>query len=109
MPYKDKTNQAKASRKHYLSHKEKVKEASKERRARLVNYVLDIKKKSICIDCGNKDYRVFDFHHIEDKLFNISDGARAGYSIKVINKELKKCIVLCSNCHRIRHWKIKEK
>lgn len=60
-----------------------------------------------CIDCGisypNYPYQVFDFHHINptekdyewDKLRLKSD--------KTIKEELDKCVLLCANCHRIRH------
>lgn len=54
-----------------------------------------------CVICGEKDYRCLDFHHVnrEDKLFTIS--RKTGrYDMKIIWEEIKKCIVLCSNCHR---------
>jgi hypothetical protein len=57
-----------------------------------------------CVDCGyNKCYGALDAHHLDEltKDFNIS-GAHCK-SWKTIVKELEKCILLCSNCHRERH------
>lgn len=46
----------------------------------------------------------FEFHHIdENKEFTI--GTAANKSWKVIKKEIDKCELLCSNCHRIEHSK----
>jgi predicted HNH restriction endonuclease len=45
---------------------------------------------------------VYDFHHLNDKKDSISamfDKA----SIEAIKQEVKKCILLCANCHRITH------
>jgi predicted HNH restriction endonuclease len=45
---------------------------------------------------------VFEFHHVTGrKDFNI--GSVANKSWSVIRKELKKCKLVCSNCHRIAH------
>tara|TARA_R100001594_G_scaffold150532_1_gene212194 strand:- start:2822 stop:3076 length:255 start_codon:yes stop_codon:yes gene_type:complete len=63
----------------------------------------DYKKKIKCKECGLNDYRVIDFHHIRDKEFAISNMVYRGYSWNRIQKEIDKCIPLCSNCHRIEH------
>ena len=52
-----------------------------------------------CIECGESDPIVLDFDHIKDKKFNISYMLQ-GHSWRSIMKEIKKCQVLCSNCHR---------
>ncbi len=55
-----------------------------------------------CIDCGFNGHPVaFQFHHVQKKSFTI--GAVGNKSWHVIKEELKKCILLCSNCHDIRH------
>lgn len=58
-----------------------------------------------CYYCGyNKCAEALEFHHIdpEEKSFNISDR-----NIKLnwidFKKELDKCILVCSNCHREIH------
>lgn len=46
-----------------------------------------------------------DFDHIEGKKkFNIGAAANAGRSRVSIQKEMKKCEVVCANCHRVRTW-----
>jgi len=64
-------------------------------------------KGSKCCDCSNtfpeQPYVIFDFHHLDP------NEKEAGW-VKIrlrswdkIVKELDKCVLLCSNCHRIRH------
>ena len=56
-----------------------------------------------CTDCGNSfpDF-VYDFHHLDGKDVNPSK-ALTWYPERAAD-ELSKCILLCSNCHRIRHF-----
>jgi len=77
---------------------------SKKRIRKNRNKLINHKKKLCCKFCGLKDYRVLDFHHLEDKENTISRMVGVGYSWKSIVKEMDKCITLCSNCHRIEHW-----
>lgn len=60
-----------------------------------------------CEDCGDDSLCVdiYDFHHLDpdEKDFNLSKVLIDGKSWDDIEKELKKCALLCSNCHRIRH------
>ncbi len=65
-------------------------------------------KGSECERCGLNDdcLAVYDFHHNEDKKFGIAkyrpiiDGEVMTDRFK---KELDKCSLLCSNCHRRQH------
>ena len=45
---------------------------------------------------------VFDFHHTQDKVEDISL-MLLNRSKAMLLKELEKCILLCANCHRIHH------
>lgn len=59
---------------------------------------------SKCCICGySKCIEAFDLHHIdsEDKNFNISSFKIRNWDI--IKEEAKKCVLLCSNCHRELH------
>ena len=67
-----------------------------------------IKEKSGCVDCGNLyPWYVLDFDHVHGKkVANI--GQMLNYfSVEDILKEVAKCEVVCSNCHRIRTYKRK--
>lgn len=59
-----------------------------------------------CVDChGVFHPSVYDFHHTDpsQKDFNIGNILR-GNNINLIEKELTKCVLLCANCHRLRHF-----
>ena len=62
----------------------------------------EIKEKSGCADCGITNHIVLDFDHLRDKKHNISQMIHNDFSWKAIKKEIEKCEVVCSNCHRIR-------
>lgn len=56
-----------------------------------------------CIDCGNSDPIVLEFHHVRGiKSFNVGSLITGGRSDKVIFEEIAKCEVVCANCHRHR-------
>ena len=45
------------------------------------------------------------FHHPQNnKSFSVGDGGHKGYSIKRIQKEIEKCVVLCCRCHAEIHY-----
>ncbi len=64
--------------------------------------------KEECRRCGNADRRVLDFHHLRDKVKEVSVLAHTGCSKKRLLEEIEKCEVLCANCHRILHWEEEE-
>ena len=59
-----------------------------------------------CEYCGEDHPACLEFHHKEPnkKRFNISSAPHKGFNKKEIEKEVSKCIVLCSNCHKKWHW-----
>lgn len=69
--------------------------------------------KTQCEVCGyNRCSEALDFHHINpaDKLFEIADAntqfwkrSKNGITLEDLEAEIKKCVVLCSNCHREHH------
>lgn len=65
----------------------------------------DIKKHNTCSCCGNDDARALDLHHIipSEKTIAISDALSKWYWLEAILDEVKKCCVLCKNCHAIYH------
>lgn len=65
------------------------------------------KIKNGCEKCGLKDHRVLEFHHRNstEKDFTISEAYYNRVGIVKIMEEIKKCAILCANCHRILHYK----
>jgi vacuolar-type H+-ATPase subunit D/Vma8 len=56
-----------------------------------------------CVDCGYSNILALDFDHVSsDKEFTIADKLSSAMSEKRLQKEIDKCEVVCSNCHRIR-------
>tara|TARA_R110000782_G_scaffold234294_1_gene320456 strand:- start:200 stop:562 length:363 start_codon:yes stop_codon:yes gene_type:complete len=106
MAYKDKKDQAEASKRHYEANKRKIKKRSflrnKSQRHKNKSYVDAIKSISECVDCGESNPLVLDFDHVKGKKVKcISDMVRCSYSIDTIKKEIDKCELRCSNCHRV--------
>ena len=70
------------------------------KRALLIDYL----KRNPCIDCGESDIVVLEFDHRDRALKSIlvSEAVRQGWKWERIEDEIKKCDVVCSNCHRRR-------
>jgi hypothetical protein len=57
-----------------------------------------------CQICGEQIFQVLEFHHVYgEKEHNINDLFIRGSRWSEIEKEIKKCILLCRNCHKIEH------
>jgi hypothetical protein len=65
-------------------------------------WFFELKKGLKCETCGFNHPAALDFHHIDptQKKFAISPNR---HNKKEVLEEIKKCKVLCSNCHRIEH------
>lgn len=80
--------------------------AAKSRRSRIKS-LLVLARDVPCGVCGVcLPSEVMDFDHIfEDKAFNIAHWGRATYrSLEDVLSEVRKCRVVCPNCHRMRHY-----
>lgn len=104
MAYKNIEDQRIASKKHYENNKKLYIERNKKYRKIIQEYVKNIKESSPCVDCGQKyPYYVMDFDHLSDKKFNVNFLSATG-RISALKKEIDKCELVCSNCHRIRTY-----
>lgn len=104
MPYKDKAAQKAAQARYYQENKKRIVEAQNSKRALWRRYVADIKSQTPCMDCGLQyPHYVMDFDHRPDevKSFNIGHAPEIP-SMDALQKEIDKCDVVCSNCHRHR-------
>lgn len=67
------------------------------------NTIREYKASKGCFFCSEKEVCCLDCHHKGDKKYNISDMIAGNFSINNIMKELEKCVIICSNCHRKLH------
>jgi 5-methylcytosine-specific restriction endonuclease McrA len=58
-----------------------------------------------CVRCGETDILVLEFHHRKPKTKKrgVSDMFHNGDALDTLVKEIKKCNVLCANCHKREH------
>ncbi len=100
--------QSKMVHKHYEKNKANYKNKAKENKKKIQTWLNELKKDISCQKCGIKHIAVIDFHHLDSK----TKDKGISYLVSINNKkrleeEIKKCIPLCSNCHRILHWEEK--
>jgi orotate phosphoribosyltransferase-like protein len=83
--------------------KEKNKQRSQKRREEIRDIIRTFKQEKPCMDCKIVyPYYVLDFDHIgNDKVEGISKMA-SWFPLDEIIAEIKKCEVVCANCHRER-------
>jgi len=95
-------------RKNYLENKQAYIDRSEKTKIKNRELVWNIKLNSKCIKCGEDHPSVLDFHHRnkEEKKFTISQSYMNHGKLKIL-EEIKKCDVLCANCHRKLHYKEK--
>lgn len=57
-----------------------------------------------CNDCGQSfPPCVYDFHHLDPTKKDVDPSYAMTRRPTQMWRELEKCVMLCSNCHRIRH------
>ena len=92
------------SRAHYAANKEShnarrcanQKRYSQQNRVKLLEYL----RGKCCVDCGESDPIVLDFDHVSGaKDYNIGNMITQA-TLTRIERELLKCEIRCSNCHR---------
>ena len=96
----------KRNRRQYELNAEYINTRNTERRQRLRELIQQQKIGRVCEGCGISDFRVLDFHHVDKngKEGSIGKAVSKNWNEERILKEIAKCQVLCSNCHRILHW-----
>ena len=90
---------------YYQKNKERYREHSRNQKNRGRIFVNKIKNESTCLFCRESDPCCLDFHHKNpnEKYIDISDLIKNHASIETLSNEIKKCVVLCANCHRKLH------
>lgn len=105
MPFKDIEKRKEYRRKWYANNKESEKAYIKKRKLKLKKWFQKYKEKLSCSNCGENHPSTIEFHHrFNDKEKNVSLMVNDGYSVSKIMKEVRKCDILCANCHRKVHY-----
>lgn len=89
---------------HYQDNKEYYKSKARAYKAKKQQEFDELRKTLKCSKCGEDRFYCLDFHHI-DPLDKEAEVTKLIESPRKLKEELKKCIVLCSNCHRELHYK----
>lgn len=107
MPYKDKEirkQKAKEySKKHYEKNRVEIrkKAAALKRKKRKEWY--QFKGTFKCTNCGFSHSAAIDFHHVDRTNYKSVNELAQNGNYRMAMEEIKKCIPLCANCHRIHH------
>lgn len=58
-----------------------------------------------CHDCGQSYPQcVYQFHHLDPTKKDVNPSKALSRGVDKMLEELKKCVMLCANCHMIRHF-----
>lgn len=60
-----------------------------------------------CANCGEPDLVVFEFHHPDPTQKDFTIGDAHSHKWDDILSEMEKCIILCANCHRKEHYRLR--
>jgi len=91
-------------REHYKKNKNYYNNKQKTYKQNVRDWYNEYKETLKCEKCGESDAICLDFHHENEKEFTIAQAVSSNVSIERIKEEIKKCIVLCANCHRKIHF-----
>lgn len=109
MPYKDLEKRRQANRDGYYRNKTAAKERVKAYKQKLRRKWAAYKATLSCVNCGENHPAALDFHHVvrDETNRKICELLHNQAYLKVF-EEIKKCIVLCANCHRKEHHNERE-
>jgi 5-methylcytosine-specific restriction endonuclease McrA len=95
-------------RDYYTKNKDRIRPLQKlrdEKRAeRRKQFIWDYLLEHPCVECGESNPVVLEFDHIDPstKTMSVSEMMMKHYSLKRVQEEIEKCVVRCSNCHKIK-------
>jgi hypothetical protein len=113
MPYKDPEVRKQKNRQYQATYYEKNKATviatTKKSVKKYKDQWREYKATLACVKCGQNHPATFDFHHIDSSTKEVSVNRLVKYrAFKRAMEEVKKCLVLCANCHRIHHHEERE-
>jgi transcription elongation factor Elf1 len=75
----------------------------KERYSKLLTVFQKWRETLKCCRCGEADAACLEFHHSDPSQKELGVIKMITRSMGAVLKELKKCVVVCANCHRRIH------
>lgn len=90
----------------YLSsenRRESIKKTRDANNAHNLSFMRRYKRMCGCKICGEREPVALDLHHRNPAEKDFSPSATVSCSIHVMKAEIRKCVVLCANCHRKVH------
>lgn len=110
MPYKDAEKRRRYAQKHYRENRAMYKKSAKKSQARYRRrnrrFLDKYKMLCGCKECGFKEHpAALEFHHlsVEGKDKDVASLANTNSSLGRLKAEVRKCVVLCANHHRMLH------
>lgn len=106
-----KTHRAEYERSHYLlsdSRRASIKAVRQAKKASNKAFVDRYKRMCKCSHCSESDPVVLDLHHTDPTQKDHSPNELLTCSREKLKTEMRKCIVLCSNCHRREHHRLRQ-
>lgn len=90
----------------HKNQREKIIAQKKARKIIINKWYEDLKKTLSCAWCSENHPACLTFHHTNplEKETEVAQAVASHWSIKNIQKEIDKCIVLCFNCHAKHHF-----
>lgn len=83
-------------------YKERIAAKKNENKKQNLKLIRGLKEQTPCADCGKKyPYYVMDFDHINGQKKDVVSKLTKS-SPKIVLAEIKKCEIVCANCHRMR-------
>lgn len=101
--------QVSMNRSHYLENKEKALEDSKSSKLRRRKKMWDLKATLKCSQCEEKHPACLEFHHLDPSIKENDISSLLYTKWEDVEKEIGKCIIVCSNCHRKIHHEERQK
>lgn len=99
-----KTCTSKARKQWYADNRQRRQEAANQRNQERKRLIVDHFGDK-CHDCGNTYQQcVYEFHHLDPTQKDVNPSKALSWSEERMWQELNKCIMLCSNCHKVRHF-----
>ena len=98
------TKKKERRREWYLRNKKLTKDRAAGAKVRTQDWFKAIKSQKSCKECGHDVYEDLDYHHRDPstKIASVSDMV-GRFSRETILSEMKKCDVLCKECHKNHH------